>query len=368
MIRLLLIFFILFFGLLFSSDILKSGNNERRKNYIILITILLILQSGLRNWAVGSDTYQYYYMFEEVSYDSWKNILYNFFHNIGKDPFYDVFQKFFQVFTDNYQLYLIFVACIFMPALGHFIYKNTEKVSHVTLAYIIYMGYYYGFFSITGIRQTIATAFLLYSFEFLKNRKFIPFILLVILASLFHISALVFIPLYFIANIKKPKLILWLSFIGFPIVMIFKNQLALLFVSIFGMEERFGMYTEQFERGGSFILTTFHLILALFSIAVYNKVKMIKPNIHLFYNTFALALFFFPLQWVNPSAGRISQYFAITMIVWIPYLLDSLFVNSPKYREMIYGLTLFLFIFVTFFAISAEGEYNFFWQYMPIPY
>ena len=360
---LILIFILLSF---FYANLHNYSYQKRRKHFILIVTLLLICQSGLRNLAVGSDTYQYYLRFQSVKDSSWQNILDGFITFKGKDPFYSLFQKTFQVFSANFQLYLLFVALIFMSSLGYFIFKNTTKIRHALLAFIIYMGNFYGFFSITGIRQTLATAIILWSFQFIKEKKFIWFALLVFIAGLFHISAFIFFPLYFIGQIERPKLILGLALFGFPIVMIFKNQLAAYFVSTLSMEDRFGMYAEQYIKGGSFILTAFHVILAFVGLAFLKKTLTIAPRTYLMFNTFAMALFFFPLQWVNPSAGRVAQYFTIIMLIWIPYLLDAASLGKPKLREFLYFISITFLIVVTLFAIDLN-EYRFFWQRMQLP-
>lgn len=366
MLRLVLIFIFIILAFFFSSDQLKYDYQKRRKHYIQIVVFFLILQSGLRNLAVGSDTYQYFLRFQTVKETSWQNIIKGFASFQGKDPFYSLFQKVFQILSTNFQLYLLFVALIFMPSLGYFIFKNTTKIRHALLAFIIYMGNFYGFFSITGIRQTLATALVLLSFQFIKEKKLIWFILLVFIAGLFHISAFVFFPLYFIGQIKKPKLILGLAFFGFPLVMIFKNQLAAFFVSTLSMEDRFGLYAEQYIKGGSFVLTAFHVILGFVGLRFLKKTLIIAPRTYLMFNTFALALFFFPLQWVNPSAGRVAQYFTIIMLVWIPYLLDAATLGNPKLREFLYFISIVFLIVIALYAIDLN-EYRFFWQQMKLP-
>lgn len=82
--------------------------------------------------------------------------------------------------------------------------------------------------------------------------------------------------------------------------------------------------------------------------------------------TFAVALFFFPLQWVNPSAGRVSQYFTVIMMVWLPYLLDTIANDNYKFREMVYVYLIAAFVFLSTFTIS-ENDYKFFWQEMELP-
>ena len=366
MTRLVVIFIIILLAVLFSSDSIRGDYNRKKAKYIFVVTILLILQSGLRNWAVGSDTYQYYIIFENVKLDKWNEIISSLYSFEGKDPFYNLFQKVFQVFTDDYQLYLLFVAAIFMPALGYFIHKNTTRINQVVLAYVIYMGNFYGFFSITGIRQTLATAFLLWSYKFIVDRKISHFLLFVFIASLFHISALIFIPLYFISEFKKPKLLFRFAVLGFPLFMVFKNQLAVFFVNFVEAEDRFGVYAEQYETGGSLVLTALHVFIGVWALIVYKKMMIIAPSTFRMYNMFALALFFFPLQWVNPSAGRIAQYFTVVIMVWIPYLIDATSVYNSKKRELYYFMALIMLIIFTLFAITP-GEYAFFWEYKELP-
>lgn len=368
MVKIILLLSIVILGVFFSETKSFHSLDVRKRIYITLVTIVLILQSGLRNWAIGSDTYQYYYIFDMVRHESWKSLIDNFTNYEGKDPFYRIFLKVFQVFSNSYQMYLMLVAVIFMTALGNFIYKNTSQIRHAMLAFVVYMGYFYGFFSITGIRQTIATAVLLWSFEYVKNKKYLPYIILVSIASLFHVSALVFLLVGLIVNFKKPQLLFTLTLISFPLVFVFKNNLAIFFVESVGMDERFGAFTEQYFRGGSFILTLLHVLLGAIGLFLYKKVIKINPSNFRLYNMFALALFFFPLQWVNPSAGRIAMYFDIIIMVLIPYLLDAFAGKNIIERRLLYSLTIVLFIILITFTITSWDEYKFFWQYMPIPY
>jgi transmembrane protein EpsG len=304
---------------------------------------------------------------EEVKRTSWQKILESFLYGGEKDPFYTLFQKILQIFLENYQMFLIVIAVIFMTALGNFVLKNTTRISHAVLAFMIYMGYFYGFFSITGMRQTLATALLLISYEYVKKQKLIPFVLLVLTGALFHITALVFLPLYFVAKIENSKFVFGSAIFGFPFFMIFKNQLAILFLKYSTLEDRFEAYASQYHLGGSFVLTAFQVFLAIYALILIKKVLKLGHKTYIMYNTFALALFFLPLQWVNPSAGRIAQYFAIIIMVWIPYLIDATAGESEKTRKILYTLAIIGFFFITLFSIQGIDEYKFFWQEMELP-
>ena len=144
--------------------------------------------------------------------------------------------------------------------------------------------------------------------------------------------------------------------------MYFKNEFMLFFVLLSGMEDRFLSYATEDEHSFSFILTVFNILLSILSLLVYKYAIKKNPKIYSFYCTFALSLYFYPISM------RISLYFAVIMMVWIPYLLDALGGNNLHMRQLIYLLTIALFIVLTMFTIASWDEYKFFWQYMPIPY
>ena len=54
------------------SDKLKEKN---RKTFIFVAMVLLTVQSGFRNLAVGSDTFQYYNHFEMAITSSWTSLI-----------------------------------------------------------------------------------------------------------------------------------------------------------------------------------------------------------------------------------------------------------------------------------------------------
>lgn len=74
-------------------------------------------------------------------------------------------------------------------------------------------------FALSALRQVLALSFIILSFRFIEERKFIKFTLLVLFASLFHITAIVFLIAYFLYRIKLSiKNILILSGIMIAII------------------------------------------------------------------------------------------------------------------------------------------------------
>lgn len=357
------ILIILIWGVLYSSREAKDQRSYRRQ-YITGVSILLILQSGLRNWAVGADTYAYYELFESVKSYSWSDIQdivsEYYLYGIGKDPGYVVFEKVAQYLLPQYQLFLILIAIIFFSSLGNFIYKNTTRLSDAVLAYVLYSCLFFGFFSITGHRQTIATAAALYGYELIKKRKLVLFLLLILLASTIHKSVLIFIPFYFIATLKKTKLYYGGVLLLFPVLMVYKITFSQ-FLKERGGYEDYGIY----EEAGTYTFTLMLLLVA--AVALWRMKTVIRQNeaARQFYNAFIFALLFTPLTWVNPSAMRVVQYYSIFMLVLLPEVINSFQFESRRLRKMVYWVAITALI-ALFIKSNIHSEYKFFWQQMEL--
>lgn len=68
--------------------------------------------------------------------------------------------------------------------------------------------------SMNGIRQVLAGSITLLGLPLIRDKKAIPYILLVLLASTLHKSALVLIPLYFVFSGKRMNLGIWIFLIA----------------------------------------------------------------------------------------------------------------------------------------------------------
>lgn len=364
-VNLFVIFLTIILGLYFLTQEKTYPNlNRYRKNYIILICIILILQSGLRNVAVGADTYAYFLWFENVKQLSWAQIFdsfYNYyFYGIGKDPGYDIFQKLIQYIIPSYQLFLFAIAIIFFSSLGNFILKNTSSLTDAMFAFVLYSALFYSFYSLTGHRQTLATAATLYGFELIKKQKLLPFLILILIASTIHRSCLIFIPFYFISKIKKVKQLFTLAILILPVLFIYKNNIS-------GMLKIWGGYSnyEIYEGAGTYTFTALLVLIALIGRWRIDYVTQNNPLSVKHFNAFIFALIFTPLTWVNPSAMRIVQYFSIFMLVLIPLIIKTLKDKTIELHRLAYIVSIIMLIFLTMKGQGAV-EYKFFWQEMPL--
>lgn len=359
---LLNIFIISFLWLIQKSDIVfiarknKKITINKNKMICLIASFNWIVLSGLRGLSVGDDTYSYKVnFFDKIEYTSWSTLLDNFYKkyvlqvpNMDKDLGYSIFEKIFHTFSSNYQLYLIFIAIIFFVFMGRFIYKYSKNVF---LSYILFSCLFYSFYAITGLRQTIATALVVFcGIELINERKMIRFLFLVIIASTIHASAICFLPFYWISQIKinfKSIAIYWILII---LSFIFKNQFFYFFRTLSGYDN---YNLLEGASAGTFMFLL--LFLALF-ISIFYK-KIIDDQIaSISLNALFIACFFSSMLLINQSCMRVIQYYSIFLLLLLPKCQNIIQIN---FRQ------LFNFALITvliLLLVKNNPSYSFFWM------
>ena len=340
--------------------------NRNRKNYIIFICIILILQSALRHVAVGADTYAYYLKFEEIKLTSWQEIWENF-RSVyvlgeGKDAGYPLIQKVFQFFSGEYRIFLFFVAVIFFSSLGYFIYTQTKYISDVFVAIAIYEVLFYSFFSITGLRQTLATAFTFWGLHFIRQRKLWQYTLLIICAAFIHKSVLLFYPFYFIARLNRPRQLLAASFVIFPVMFVFGRSVAGIMALLSAQDNYMGYALSDANPTGAVDFFIFLLGCGILGWIALRNAKQRDSDMPIIYNAISIAIIFTPLTWIDSSLMRIVQYFSIFILVFLPYVINNLF---RDYQTRIVAIVVLMVLFVSV-IIMRNVDYAFMWEQMQL--
>ena len=77
------------------------------------------------------------------------------------------------IFSKDYQVFLVFIAVVFMGLMARWIYKNSSMPE---ISFVIFSTIFYAFFAVTGHRQTLATALIFFlGYEFAKEKKWFRF-------------------------------------------------------------------------------------------------------------------------------------------------------------------------------------------------
>ena len=274
------------------------GKNERKKHMLFVFSIILLIGFlGLRGF-IGWDWWAYYPSYNnlpggfnyEIGYEIWSNI----FYKIGLS--YHHF-TFINTVADILILAYVLKKYSKYPIFSMFLFLAVQGLS----------------FEVDLLRNAKAVLLFIISIQFIKERKIIPFLILNILGMTFHISSIIYLPMYFILNRNySRKIILPLIILGNIYYLldtkIFIHILEYMssvlpaavggkitsYLSIIPQNYKFPIGTLYFERLVTFIMVFFFLHKEKGSREKENPYSLIMENsFYIFYLIFLFTSEFF---------------------------------------------------------------------------
>lgn len=333
----------------------NQGSVLRKKRACVVATINCILMSGLRHISIGADTLNYVYIFKNVLATSWEDIYNTIYQKYvfgfgDRDPAYLLLQKIFQIFSQDYRVYFFFVALLYFIPLGIALYRHSTDV---VMSYVLFISLYFGFFGTTGIRQTIVSGIIFYfGVELILKRKLFLFLLLIILLSTIHGSAICFIPFYWLSRIKIDKFTLISYWVAIILSFVFKDKLLVILQHFAGYKD----YT-QYEGAGAPTFTLLMLLISLF-ISFYHEMIICDDEFaNLSVNAVFIGMFFSSLLMINPSFMRVVQYYSVFLMYVLPQC--QLAFKEGKSRRL---YSIIVIIALVLLLIQTHPQYKFCWQ------
>ena len=335
------------------ESVLKSKNR-----YSFSIMVIFVLIAALRSPRTGADTYGYCLMYNKmVRNNVTLEYLFNRMIEAIKDGEFkdslnwDVFSKMLSYVIRDTQVWMALISTIFIVAVG-IIIKRYSKAPMVSWAYVL--GVFIFVFILQGLRQSVAMAIILFSLKFIYDRKLLKFLLLVLLATLFHQSALVFLIVYPLYNLKVTKihfLIIGISFFMCTVMPARVKQ----FIGFFVEDSRFEDYLEG--RENMYSLSGFLLLFIIFAFCYMFKDEEImkEPQNQFLYTLSMLGLVFQSAAGLVAEMFRVSYYFNMFNMLLVANV--SVAVYDKKKIAVKSALIL---VFAAYFFISGGFNYKFY--------
>lgn len=329
---------------------------KSKKIFCIIVFILFSLIQGLRSFEVGNDTNNYIKFFELSKNIPWIDII--LMKQWSIEPGYGLIMKICSTMSFTPQMFLLTVSIIINGGLMYYIYKYSDNPF---ISVIIFIGVEFFTLSFTALRQMIAVIILLNSYKFIKEKKFIKFILLVLLASTIHKTALIFLPVYFFRDININKKTIYLG-----IIIFFISQLISIPLIVFLTKNLFTEAYIKSEYGG---ITQTLVILAylILGILVYRKSIITEKGINnimfiIIYFAFLIQSLACRINMVN----RLMWYFYIFIIAYLPNMKKDINENLTIKQRKIKLSTIYEYIII----LLSITQYLFFSidMYSVVPY
>jgi hypothetical protein len=318
---------------------------KKRKSRLTLVfsCVIIWLLAGLRT-ETGTDWYNYYSLYKETT--DRVEIGYAFLNNL------------FSKLNIQYNLFLLMINGMAIALMYKFIKGNAYLV---IIGLLIFFSDSFLYYNLSGIRQGIALSIVCFGFKYALNKDYKKFILIIVLACCFHLSAFIFVFAYFIPRHK-------LSFRFILIILIFIISGTFLlqkitdFITLNTIKDAqfyINQQTYEFDVNLAYYIGAIKRSIMIILCLIYGSNMFKNSNSRYFFNIYLLGLvIYLSLYKISPDLGtRLSSYFTIFEII----LSGNLIYFNNKFPTRFF--LFFLFVFMAVYKIigymyNERYEYN----------
>lgn len=314
------------------------------KNISFTALLPFFILSALRDSSIGNDTMSYLSIFDRIKLGQLDIQNTNF--EIG----YIKLNQLTAYFFTNIQSILVVTSILIYLGYFFFIKKNSEAPIFSVFLFMS-LGYFGN--SMNVIRQQLAMSIIFFAWHYLNKNKIIIPVCLIIAASLFHNTALIFLLAIFIRKVKVNKISLSVLFFITVIGYVAYQPLLQIFLKIFPMYNSYlgSIYMAGGVRIAS-VMNLFILILILLAGLIFKPDENSKDFTYSLWNTWTLYIMISigltVLSFNFNLIARSAEYFSVFSIVYIPLLIKSIKNKNLKillvFSLMMLGTMFFFFI------------------------
>lgn len=303
------------------EDRAKAVNRQELINIACVsgIFIVLFVLSSLRS-GIGNDYWVYRYKFLDIARGDTPTS-----YEMGFIALVKLMQAI--VGMDNYVPIFAVVAFLTMLFTLKGLYDTSDWFGMTVVLYM-FNGFY--FMSFSNIRYYLALGMVLYAMKYLFARRFVPFCFVIICASLFHMTALLVIPAYFVALYLKWGRKTWWLIPAACAGLFFGKYLIrkLVFVFYPFYEGDLMLDVQRFSWGN---IAKCAAIL-IFALIFYRRIIKGNEKAEFFFNLNLFALVLYTFASYVPEITRVCYYFVIGQIFLVPIVLMK--IENVKLRRL----------------------------------
>jgi transmembrane protein EpsG len=323
-----------------SPDLSRSTFVKPDKSMVLIVISALVLVSGLRR-NIG-DTYFYKHIYESNNF-TWEYSLAQ--REIG----FALLQKLLKVFSTDPQI-LVFVTALITNVLIVLVLYKYSRFFELSIYVYITSGMY--IVSMNGIRQYVAAAIIFTATKYLLDGNWKMYMLIILVASTFHQTALILIPIYFIVRRKAWTGVTFALLFSAIIFTLGFNQLSgLLFSAI--EQSDFAHYQNFGEGGANVLRVVVQAAPLVFAYLGRERLRRLFPGSDYIVNMALLGVVFMVVATQNWIFARFSIYFGLYSLILISWVIKL--VAEKQQRIVYYGILLFYAVYFYYENAIALG-------------
>lgn len=308
---------------------------------------LLSLVAGLR-YFTGLDYISYYSQYNGMSFQNF-------------EWGYTLLTKVFKYFNLSFYDFEFFFSALTMSLLIVFLYKYIPS-SIATFSLLYYYSRFFWVRDLGQIRSSLASIILLYSIKYIKERNFLKFIIIVLIASSIHKASFIFLFVYFISVLFKDSL----SFNKVLLLLSFSTILGVIFQYIPSILQTLFpnnvyLFAKEYVQNssGSYMTLIMQLGILLLGVLLINKKRYILKDLPMYLNVYLSGLLIALLFIGYLTLGyRLDTIMNTTEIIVLPTLILRLVED-----KRVYGMIITIISVIIFYLIMIHSQL--YLQYIP---
>lgn len=331
--------------------IYQKTKEQNSDYYLVFAGLVLLLFMGLRG-DFTIDYGNYAQIFPRYSKYTLNQIAL-----LEKEPLFALLIKWVGRYSDHFQFYhFALSAMVCVPAF--IAIKRSSKNYLLSVFFFFAITYYIEAFNI--VRNCIAISIVLIGYPYLINKRFIPWVICVFIATGFHMSAIILLPLFVLflvpANGKRVVLLAALVLLMVlkydKVLLFFQNELG--FYSNY-TEKSYGMWAQIFaDISKKRLLVRTSVYVAYFAMLVMKK-ELLDERIYLG----ILSIGIYILQFQIFMFYRYDLY----LLAFFIFLFPNTFEEFEFHKKTKIILTTAIILLCLIWVFSAYGgDYYPFWQ------
>ena len=362
----LFLLFVVFLGVGTDQSIVIS------KRYCTIVFFVMWIIVGLRHISLGlTDTEWVYVPLIKRCINMDFGEMYHYFSTSDYGFYFCV--KIISYISKDIHFILFVLAAPFLFATARIIYKYS-KIKWLSFLLFFGLGYFGSSFYL--LRQVTAIAIVMCSLDYLYDRKLIKFTVAILIASLFHQTAVVFLIAYPVSFIK----VSWKNIVSLPIC--FGLSLALkhsflryVFIALSYVMKDTSRYDNYMTDGSSLSLTEFFIFILIILMVYLLYFKNIfgfgkriehsdQREMQILFNIVLIGVCMLPFTLLLGEMSRLASYFSVFSILLLPNAVKE---SVSTKSNMVIILTVLASIFTLYFLFARLGNsnlipYSFFWM------
>jgi len=209
--------------------------------------------------------------------------------------------------------------------------------------FVMTSGFY--FWTLNGLRQSIAIMIFFYSIKFILEKDPFKYAFWILIASLFHISVIIMLPLYFIKDINfNKKLVALLYIISIFLVGndFFLSKITELIMLISSNIDFFSSYVKHYSgvdtyladesRTSSGLGVLLRIVTTAYVLYKSDHILKMQPKLRIYFILFFIGAIMSNVFFSVELIGRILHYFTISFAIVVA---STVYYSTNKYERVL---------------------------------